>query len=50
MKIQHNQVIGQPNNPQIFCAYCCFSQCLPVTLYKCSVKSFQRTNSDIFKL
>lgn len=51
MKIQYNQVVGQStNNPLNWCEYCCFPNCIPIDLYKCVVKSFERTNTDIFKL
>jgi hypothetical protein len=50
MKIQYNQVVGQPSSPRDWCDYCCFPKCIPINLHKCVVKSFKRTNTDIFKL
>lgn len=42
MKIQYDQIIGQPSNPEDFCDYCCFPHCLPMDLYECNVvKSFE---------
>ena len=49
MKIQYNQIIGQPSSPRNFCDHCCFPNCIPVDLYECVVvKSFKRSSADIF--
>ena len=50
MKIQYNRVVGQSDNPRIWCLGCCFPNCIPRDLYKCSVKSFKQINTDIFNL
>lgn len=51
MKIQYKSIAGQPSNDiSHWCERCCFPNRISMYLYGCSVKSFKRTNGDIFKL
>ena len=52
MKLEYNSIVGMPD-PNGHCLSCCFrslNSCLPNRLYPCFCSSFEKSQSDVFKL